>query len=152
MASQDEVTVSSTQGFGRQVSQVAALLETKRKATITAINLAIPSAVNLVELIKHRVKGIYQQNTFERVPNSNKTRVVFLISLDPLDPAHKGYQTPIPSDQVQEKTLDEIKNPPPRTVNEDSRPPRPAQPKREFSNNQSESNPQSNTEERSTGQ
>ncbi|CAG9325129.1 unnamed protein product [Blepharisma stoltei] len=114
MASPDEVTVSSTQGFGRQVSQVATLLETKRQAKITAINLAIPHAVNLVELIKHKVKGIHQVNSFERVPNTNKTRVVFLLSLDALDQTSKGYQAPIPESQVESKSWDELKNPPAR--------------------------------------
>mmetsp|Transcript_32085 Transcript_32085/g.31817 ORF Transcript_32085/g.31817 Transcript_32085/m.31817 type:complete len:370 (+) Transcript_32085:47-1156(+) len=123
MASPDEVTVSSTQGFGRQVTQVATLLETKRQAKITAINLAIPSAVNLVELIKHKVKGLYQINSFERVPNSNKTRVVFLLSLDPLDASSKGYQPPIPESQVESKTLAELKNQPTRSATEENKRP-----------------------------
>ena len=80
-----EVTVSSTQGLTRVVSEVVTLLETDGEATITAINMAIPSAVNLVELIKHRIKGIYQHNSFERVKDSMKTRVVFKLSLRPLD-------------------------------------------------------------------
>lgn len=107
-----EVTVSSTQGLSRAISEVASLLETHKVATISAINLAIPSAVNLVEMIKHRVKGIYQENSFEKVPESNKTRVVFKLSLLPLDASQKGYQSPISESQVTEKTFEEMRKPP----------------------------------------
>jgi DNA-binding protein len=107
-----EVTVSSTQGLTRVVSEVVALLESQKEAKITAINMAIPSAVNLVELLKHRVKGLYQQNSFEKVPDSNKTRVIFLLSLKPLDSNHKGYQAPLPDSEVQEKSFAELKKPP----------------------------------------
>ena len=122
-----EVTVSSTQGLTRVVSEVVTLLETNKEARITAINMAIPSAVNLVELLKHRVKGLYQHNSFEKVPDSNKTRVVFLLSLKPIDPNHKGYQAPIAESEVQEKSFAELKKPPqqtftPRPPQSDDRP------------------------------
>ena len=107
------MTVSSTQGISRAITEVAALLETHKAATITAINLAIPSAVNLVEMMKHRVKGLYQQNYFEKVADSNKTRVVFKLSLIPLDSTHSGYQPPILESEVTEKTFEEMKKPPP---------------------------------------
>ncbi|CAG9328529.1 unnamed protein product [Blepharisma stoltei] len=112
--SKDEITVSSNQGLSKHVTEVATLLSEKREAKITAINLAIPQALNLVELIKHRVKGLYQLNSFERVPNSNKTRVTFLLSLDPLDSRKEGYQPPIAESEVQEKSLEELKQAPPR--------------------------------------
>ena len=107
------MTVSSTQGISRAITEVVALLEAHKAATITAINLAIPSAVNLVELIKHRVKGIYQQNSFEKVADSNKTRAVFKLSLIPLDSTHSGYQAPIHESEVTEKTFEEMRTPPP---------------------------------------
>lgn len=117
-----EVTVSSTQGLTRVVSEVVTLLETHKEARITAINMAIPSAVNLVELLKHKIKGLYQHNSFEKVPDSNKTRVVFLLSLKPLDSNHKGYQSPIAESEVQEKSFAELKKPPQQTFT-----PRPGQ-------------------------
>ena len=107
-----EVTVSSTKGLTRAISEVASLLETEKEATITAINMAIPSAVNLVELIKHKIKGIYQENSFEKVKDSNKTRVVFKLSLNPLNSNHPGYQPPIQSSEVVEKSFDEIRKAP----------------------------------------
>ena len=107
-----EVTVSSTQGLTRVVSEVVTLLETQKEATITAINMAIPSAVSLVELIKHKVKGIYQQNSFERLKDSTKTKVIFKLSLNPLDSTHSGYQPPISESEVQEKSFAEMKKPP----------------------------------------
>ncbi|OMJ86132.1 hypothetical protein SteCoe_12407 [Stentor coeruleus] len=113
--SSEEVMVAQNQGIGQKITQVAILLQTQREATITAINLAIPAAINLVEIIKHRVKGLYQVNSFERVPDSNKTRMKIKLSFNPLNPADKGYQEPIPENQVNEKTLDELKKPPQRT-------------------------------------
>ena len=110
-----EVTVSSTQGLTRAISEVAELLETKKEAKITAINMAIPSAVALVEIIKHKIKGIHQQNSFEKVKDSTKTRVVFHLSFNPLDKTHKGYQAPINDSEVLVKSFDEIKRPPPQT-------------------------------------
>ncbi|OMJ68778.1 hypothetical protein SteCoe_33681 [Stentor coeruleus] len=117
----NEVMVAQHQGIGQKITQVAILLETQREATITAINLAIPSAINLVEMVKHRVKGLYQINTFERVADSKKTRLIIKLSFNPLDPTNKGYQAPIPEDQVNEKSLEELKKPlyPPRTQGED---------------------------------
>ena len=107
-----EVTISAGQGLSRQISEVARLLETHKEATISAINLAIPSAVNLVELVKHKIKGLHQVNKFERVPDSNKTRVVIKLSLKALDSSEKGYQAPIPDSQVTETPLKEMKLPP----------------------------------------
>ncbi|OMJ66734.1 hypothetical protein SteCoe_36327 [Stentor coeruleus] len=113
--SSEEVMVAQNQGIGQKITQVAILLQTQREATITAINLAIPAAINLVEIIKHRVKGLYQVNSFERVPDSKKTRMKIKLSLNPLNPADKGFQDPIPESQVIEKTLDDLKKPPQRT-------------------------------------
>ena len=111
----EEVMVAQNQGIGQKITQVAILLQTQKEATITAINMAIPASVNLAELIKHRVKGIYQINTFEKVADSNKTRLKIKLSLNPLNVNDKGYQAPLPSDQVQEKSLDELKIAPVRT-------------------------------------
>ncbi|OMJ74805.1 hypothetical protein SteCoe_26180 [Stentor coeruleus] len=117
----DEVMVAQHQGIGQKITQVAILLQTQKEATITAINLAIPSAINLVEMVKHRVKGLYQTNNFEKVVDSNKTRLIIKLSFNPLDPTEKGYQAPIPEDQVNEKSLEELKKPlyPSRNQDED---------------------------------
>lgn len=107
-----EVAVSSSQGLTRVISEVSSLLEADKEATITAINLAIPTAVHLVEIIKHKVKGLYQQNSFQRVKDTSKTRVILKLSLNPLDSSHPGYQLPIDSSRVNEKTFSELKKPP----------------------------------------
>ena len=105
-----EVTVSKSQGFPFKISQAAQLLESNGNVTITAINSAISAAVNLVELLKHKVKGIHQKNLFEKMPDSNKTRVVFKLSLKPFESSEQGYfQPPIPESEVQEKSLAELK-------------------------------------------
>ena len=111
----EEVMVAQNQGIGQKITQVAILLQTQGHATITAINMAIPAAVNLVELIKHRVKGIHQVNSFEKVPDTNKTRLKIRLSFESSNTNDKGYQAPLPADQVQEKSLDELKKAPVRT-------------------------------------
>jgi DNA-binding protein len=58
------------------------------------------------------VKGLHQLNKFERVSGSNKTRVTIQLSLDTLDTTSTGYQAPLPTDQVEEKSLEELKTPP----------------------------------------
>lgn len=114
----EEVMVAQNQGIGQKITQVAILLQTQKEAIITAINLAIPAAVNLVEIIKHKVKGLHQINTFEKVQDSNKTRLKIKLSFNPLDTANKGYQAPLPFDQVQEKSLEDLKKMPVRSQDE----------------------------------
>lgn len=104
-----EVAVSKSQSLAFKIAKSAELLESNKEVTITAINSAISAAINLVELLKHRVKGLYQINKFERVEGSNKTRLVIKLSLSSLDTSEKGYQGPIPDGEVQEKTLEDLK-------------------------------------------
>ena len=110
----EEVMVAQNQGIGQKVTEIAILLQTQKEATITAINLAIPAAINLAEFIKHRVKGLHQISSFERVQDSMKTRLKIKLSFTPLDTSNKGYQAPIPESEVTEKSLDDLKKPPPR--------------------------------------
>ena len=112
--------VAQNQGIGHKITEIAILLQNKKEATITAINLAIPAAINLAEFIKHRVKNLHQLNIFERVENSMKTRIRIKLSLNPLDTTHKGYQAPLPIDQVIEKTLEELQKPPSRNLKENT--------------------------------
>ncbi|OMJ89979.1 hypothetical protein SteCoe_7767 [Stentor coeruleus] len=104
-----EVAVSRTQTLAFKVVKAAELLETHQEVYITAINSAISSAIYLVELLKHRVKGLHQDNKFERVENTNKTRIVIKLSLKELSSSSNGYQKPIPESDVQEKSLTELK-------------------------------------------
>ena len=116
--------VAQNQGIGQKITEIAILLQTQKEATITAINLAIPAAINLAEFIKHRVKGLHQLNSFEKIQDSMKTRLTIKLSFNVLDVENKGYQPPIPDDQVTEKTLEELKKPPQRTYrdfNEDDK-------------------------------
>lgn len=114
----EEVMVAHGQGLGQKITQAAILLQTQRQVTISAINLAISAAINLAELLKHRVKGLYQINSFEKMQDSTKTRLRIKLSFDPLDIFDKGYQPPIPEDQVTEKSLEDLKKPPARSWKE----------------------------------
>ena len=120
----EEVMVAQSQGIGQKITEVAILLQTQKQVTITAINLAIPTAINLAEFIKHRVKGLHQLNSFERVQDSMKTRLKIILSFTPLDNTSKGYQAPIPDSEVTEKTLEELKKPPQRVFRDNAEDPR----------------------------
>ncbi|OMJ69464.1 hypothetical protein SteCoe_32811 [Stentor coeruleus] len=104
-----EVTVSKSQSLAFKVAKAAELLQSHQEVTITAINSAISAAINLVELLKHRIKGLHQENKFERIQDTNKTRVIIKLSFNELSAGSKGYQKPIPVVEVQEKTLEEMK-------------------------------------------
>ena len=121
MAADFAIQVSGLGGISNVVVQAAAAFEKSRTVTLTAINSGIPNAVQAAELLKHRIRGLHQLNHFEKVPETNKTRVAIRLSLDPLDTRDKGYQAPLPESQVEAKTLSELQTrPPPRTP----RPPR----------------------------
>lgn len=107
--SSDEVTVSSVPGIGKYIAQAAEIIERSGTVTITAINSGIPNAVNLVESLKHKIKGLHQLNSLENVPDSNKVRTTFKLSLNPLNQQDPGYQEPLQLDQIQEKTFEELK-------------------------------------------
>lgn len=104
-----EVAVSRSQTLAFKVVKAAELLESHQEVYITAINSAISSAIYLVELLKHRVKGLHQDNKFERVENTNRTRLVIRLSLKELSSSSEGYQKPIPESDVQEKSFTELK-------------------------------------------
>ena len=104
-----EVTVSKTQTLAFKISKAAELLETNQEVIITAINSAISSAVNLAEVLKHRIKGLHQINKFEKVAESNKTRVIIKLMFNDSQNSETGYQAPIPESEVQEKSLAEMK-------------------------------------------
>ena len=112
MSGLEEVTISQSYGITFKVTKAAELLEKNGTVTITAINTAISSAIALVELLKHRVKGLHQVNAFEKVPSTNRTRVVFKLGFKAQEVGSSGYQQPIPESEVQEKSLTELKKPP----------------------------------------
>lgn len=91
------------------ISRAVSLLETHQEVTLSAINSAIPTAIHIAEFLKHRVKNLFQENKFERVDDSNKTRVSIHLSLKPLKVDEKGYQAPIPAAEVTEKSYAELK-------------------------------------------
>ena len=119
-----EVQVSKSQSLAFKISQCAGLLQVNKEVTISAINSAISSAVNLAELLKHRIKNLYQENRFERVDNTSKTRLVIILSLVPLAVNQTGSQLPIPEADVIEKSLEDLKKLPWEVEGAEPRPPR----------------------------
>ena len=106
-----EVTVSSSDSVYKNLPYLHKLLKTDQQATITAISTAIPVAIKLAEALKREKKGLHQQNTFEQFPNTTKVKVSILLSLNPLDSSHTGYQPPIPDSEVKEKSFPNTKKP-----------------------------------------
>lgn len=118
----DEINVSSTRGIGYVVSEAAKALETKRRVTLCGINFAMPRLVQAVELLKHSIKGLHQVNNFERVSDSNKTRLTVTLSLVELDTRSKGYQAPLSLSKVTERPISEIAKVPERRPRPERRP------------------------------
>lgn len=110
-----EVTVSSAYPVSGYLPCLLKLLNAGQQAKITAISTAIPAAIRIAEVLKQKRSGLYQQNTFEQLPNSKKVKVSIILSLTPLDPSHTGYQPPNEqsksggkSDSVNKKTEGKI--------------------------------------------
>ncbi|OMJ78826.1 hypothetical protein SteCoe_21267 [Stentor coeruleus] len=103
------VTVSSTQSVILSIAKAAELLMSHQEVIIAATNHEISRAIQIVELLKHRIKGLHQENKFERVKDKNKTRVVIKLSFNEPSTISKGYQKPIPIAEVQEITLEKMK-------------------------------------------
>mmetsp|Transcript_5240 Transcript_5240/g.9620 ORF Transcript_5240/g.9620 Transcript_5240/m.9620 type:complete len:335 (+) Transcript_5240:43-1047(+) len=118
----DEINVSSTRGISFVVSEAAKRLETNRRVTLCGINFAMPRLVQAVELLKHSIKGLHQVNTFERVSDSNKTRLTVTLSLTELDTRAKGYQAPLSLSKVTERPLSEISKVPERRPRPERKP------------------------------
>lgn len=110
----EEINVSSTRGISFVVSEAAKRLETSRRVTLCGINFAMPRLVQAVELLKHSIRGLHQVNAFERIAETNKTRLTVTLSLTELDTRAKGYQVPLESSQVTERPISEIAKVPER--------------------------------------
>jgi len=95
---------------------------------VVATGTALPSAVTISEILKRRFKGLHQitkTGTIEiideyepleegLVPVKDVRNVSFLevtLSKVPLDTKDKGYQPPLPEDQVKEVTDDDLIRP-----------------------------------------
>ena len=120
--SSTEVSVSGSPFIGMLITQCANCVETSREVTITAINTGIPSAINLAEMLKHRIVGLHQLNRMEKAPNSNKARIMITLSMSDKGTSDPGYQAPLPSDQVNSKSFDDLRVVPERKPREGAPP------------------------------
>lgn len=123
-----EVQISGRQSLALKISRCAELLLLNKEVVITAINSAISAAVNLAELLKHKVKNLYQENSIENIVATQrggpKTRLIIKLSLNPLPQDKPGSQLPIAESDVVEKSLEELKILPWEVPGAESRPPR----------------------------
>ena len=117
----NELRVRRGVGIGRYLRRAVELLNGNEHegVVIKGVSNAMESAVKLAELIKHRVKRLYQvtkianitivdeyepleegldQLKFERIV----TMLTIELSKSPLDRSEIGYQDPIPESEVQE--------------------------------------------------
>merc|ERR1719486_1046421 len=97
----------------------------KKSLKITATGNALTAAVTLAEVIKRRFKGIHQitnigsteivdeyeplEEGLDKVTDTRSISFVEItLSKDALDTSDKGYQAPIPEDQVKEYDAEEM--------------------------------------------
>ena len=120
----NEIRVRRGVGIGRYLKRAWELLNstegTDDTVVIKGVSNAVQSAVNLAELVKHRVKGLHQINKisnitiidefeplYEGLDHLKHSRVVTMLQItltksENVDKSDIGYQPPIPDSQVQE--------------------------------------------------
>lgn len=119
----NEIRVKRNARIGRYLRRANDLLTGKIQGhdsvVIKGVSNAMESAVKLAELIKHRVKKIYQVNSIANIVivdeyapleegldhlkfERNATMLTITLSKSPLDTKDIGYQDPIPDSEVQE--------------------------------------------------
>lgn len=117
----NEIRVRRGVGIGRYLKRAWELLngpEGKDTVIIKGVSNAVQSAVNLAELIKHRVKGLHQINEIsnitivdeyeplvEGLDHLSFSRIVTMLQItltknSNVDKKHIGYQEPIPESEV----------------------------------------------------
>ena len=120
----NEIRVRRGVGIGRYLKRAWELLNgaegSEDKVVIKGVSNAVQSAVNLAELIKHRVRGLHQINKisnitivdeyeplYEGLDHLKFSRVVTMLQItltksDNVDKSDIGYQPPIAESEVQE--------------------------------------------------
>jgi len=124
---EDEIRVTAAGRVSSYVSYAAKLFNemNKSKLTIKATGNALTAAVTLAEVIKRRFKGIHQitalgsteivdeyeplEEGLDKVTDTRSISFVEItLSKEALDTSDKGYQAPIPEDQVKEYDAEEM--------------------------------------------
>ncbi len=121
----NEIRVRRGVGIGRYLKRAWELLNNTEggddTVVIKGVSNAVQSAVDLAELIKHRVKGLHQINKISNITIVDEyeplvegldhlkfSRIVTMLQItltkngDKVDKNDIGYQEPIPEDEVQE--------------------------------------------------
>lgn len=122
----NEIRVTAQRGQRNYISYAIAILtgaDDKPKSDsikISGMGAAIFNAVNIAEIVKRRVKGLYQiteissetvKDSYEGVENKDKkmdierkvATILITLSTKALDKKALGYQDPLPEDQVTEQ-------------------------------------------------
>jgi DNA-binding protein len=118
----NEIRVRRGVGIGRYLKRAWELLNAPEGSdetiVIKGVSNAVQSAVNLAELVKHRVKNLHQVNKISNITIVDEyeplvegldhlkfSRVVTMLQItltksDNVDKTDVGYQGPIPEDEV----------------------------------------------------
>ena len=118
----NEIRVRRGVGIGRYLKRAWELLNAPEGSdetiVIKGVSNAVQSAVNLAELVKHRVKNLHQVNKISNITLVDEyeplvegldhlkfSRVVTMLQItltksDNVDKTDVGYQGPIPEDEV----------------------------------------------------
>lgn len=133
----NEIRVRRGVGIGRYLKRAWELLNKPEDGSaqndtiiIKGVSNAVQSAVNLSELIKHRVKGLHQVNKicniiitdefeplYEGLDKLSFQRIVTMLQItlttneSKIDKSDTGYQPPIPDEDVQEFIAERVQPP-----------------------------------------
>lgn len=123
---ENEIRVTAKHGQRSYITYAIALLRGEDGKTkhdtikISAMGAAIHNAVNIAEIVKHRVVGLHQttdisseviHDEYEAVDGKKDnleverkvSTILITLSLKPLDKSHVGYQPPLPAEEVKEQ-------------------------------------------------
>lgn len=85
----EEIRVSNSGGFGPLITRAAESLEKNNSVTMSGVNFAISRAVDLSEMLKHKIKGLNQVNTIESLEDQTKFSIT--LSYSASNTSSKGY-------------------------------------------------------------
>lgn len=124
---EDEIRVTAAGRVSAYVTYAAKLYNEmdKKQCKITATGNALTAAVTLAEVIKRRFKGIHQvtnigsteivdefeplEEGLDKVTDTRSISFIeIILSKEALNTSDKGYQAPIPEDQVKEYDAEEM--------------------------------------------
>mmetsp|Transcript_2929 Transcript_2929/g.4549 ORF Transcript_2929/g.4549 Transcript_2929/m.4549 type:complete len:169 (+) Transcript_2929:1871-2377(+) len=120
-AKNDEIRISSMSRVGNIVARASEMLlqQNLPEVTLRGVKLATVNLINSVDVLRRRIKGLHVEWRMEMIETTqgeskSTKRIPLLLAIcgkTPKDTSAPGYLVPLPESEVEEKPLEELKNP-----------------------------------------